>query len=241
MKRTYQIEERKAIERFRSHLTNDPGTIQLILPLAELAERMRRGVDQMLFDAELELLQLIMEDEVGWLTGIRYQRQDDGHSTERWGKARGSVIIHGQKVPIDRPRIRNGRRDVKLGSYELFRRDEEMQRQVLSRVMRGLTIRGYGHAMREREPVFGLSKSAISRHFVMASTEQINDLLKRDLSKLDLCALLVDGVEYDSEHFVVALGIDSTGVRKRFWDFIREPQKTSRSVTNSWMAWFAAD
>ena len=76
MNRTYQIEERKAIQRFRSHLTNDPGTIQLIVPLAELAERMRRGVDQMLFDAELDLLELIMEEEVGWLSGIRYQRQD---------------------------------------------------------------------------------------------------------------------------------------------------------------------
>ena len=117
MKRTYQIEERKAIQRFRSHLTNDPGTIQLILPLAELAERMRRGVDQMLFDTELELLRLIMEDEVSWLTGTRYQRQDR-HSCERWGMARGSVIVHGQKVPIDRPRMRNGRGDVKLGGYE---------------------------------------------------------------------------------------------------------------------------
>ena len=159
MKRTYQIEERKAIQRFRSHLTNDPGTIQLIVPLAELAERMRRGVDQMLFDAELDLLELIMEEEVGWLSGTRYQRQDS-RNIERWGKARGSVIVHGQKVPIERPRIRNGGKDVKLGSYELFRRDEEMQRQILSRVMRGLTIRGYGQAMRESERVFGLSKSA---------------------------------------------------------------------------------
>jgi hypothetical protein len=37
MKRTYQIEERKAIQRFRSHLTSDPGKVQLILPLAEIA------------------------------------------------------------------------------------------------------------------------------------------------------------------------------------------------------------
>jgi hypothetical protein len=37
MRKTYQIEERKAIQRFRSHLTNDSGTIQLILPLAEIA------------------------------------------------------------------------------------------------------------------------------------------------------------------------------------------------------------
>ena len=59
MKRTYPIAERKALQRFRSHLTNDPGTIPVVIPLAKLAERMRRGVDQMLIGAELELLQLI--------------------------------------------------------------------------------------------------------------------------------------------------------------------------------------
>src|SRR5213593_4445861 len=98
MKRTYQIEERKAIQRFRSHLTNDSGNIQLILPLAEIAERLRNGVDHMLFEAELQLLQLIMEDEVSWLTGARHRRRDDGRSLKRWGTAPGSVIVHGQKV-----------------------------------------------------------------------------------------------------------------------------------------------
>src|SRR5881296_2380143 len=132
MKRPYQIEERKAIQRFRSHLTNDPGNVQLILPLADIAERLRSGVDHMLFEAELQLLQLIMKDEVSWLTGARYQRRDG----------------RGQKVPLQRPRIRGGNGDVKLGSYELFRREEEMQRQVWSRVMRGLTMRGYDPAMR---------------------------------------------------------------------------------------------
>lgn len=212
MKRTYQIDDRKAIQRFRSHLRNDPGNIQLILPLADIAERLRSGVDHMLFEAELQLLQLIMEDEVGWLSGARYQRRDS-RSVERWGMARGSVIVHGQRVPIQRPRIRVGNRDEKLGSYELFRREEEMQRKVWSRVMRGLTMRGYGPAMRERERAFGLSKSSISDRFVLASADQIDKLLKRDLSKLNLCVLMVDGVEYDSEHFVVALGIDQAGAK----------------------------
>jgi hypothetical protein len=31
---------------------------------------------------------------------------------------------------------------MKLGSYELFRGEEQMQRQVWARVMRGLTMRG---------------------------------------------------------------------------------------------------
>jgi transposase-like protein len=212
MKRTYQIEERKAIQRFRSYLTNDPGNIQLILPLADIAERLRNGVDHMLFEAELQLLQLIMEDEVSWLTGARYRRQD-GRSLQRWGSAPGSVIVHGQKVPLPRTRIRGGNGDVKLGSYELFRRDEEMQRQVWSRVMRGVTMRGYDPVTRERERAFGLSKSAISERFVVASAERVENLVKRDLSKLSLCVLMIDGVEYCNEHFVVALGIDATGAK----------------------------
>ena len=212
MKRTYQIEERKAIQRFRSHLINDPGNIQLVLPLADIAERLRNGVDHMLFEAELQLLQVIMEDEVSWLSGARYQRRNS-HGTERWGTAHGSVIVHGQKVPLQRPRIRSSSGDMKLGSYELFRREEDMQRRVWSRIMRGLTMRGYDPAMRERDRAFGLSKSSISDRFVLASTEQVNTLLKRDLSKLNLCALMVDGVEYHSEHFVVALGIDQTGAK----------------------------
>ena len=212
MKGTYQIEERKAIQRFRSHLKNDPGNIQLIVPLAEIAERLRNGVDHMLFEAELELLHLIMEDEVSWLSGARYKRHDE-RTLQRWGGARGSVIVHGQKVPVERPRIRGGNGDVKLGSYELFRREEEMQRRVWSRVMRGLTMRGYDPAIRERDLAFGLSKSSVSDRFVLASTEQVNTLLKRDLSKLDLAAMMVDGVEYCGEHFVVALGIDPTGAK----------------------------
>lgn len=212
MKRTYQIEERKAIQRFRSHLTNDPGSIQLILPLADIAERLRNGVDHMLFEAELELLQLIMNDEVNWLSGQRYGR-GDGRILQRWGTAPGSVIVHAQKAPLQRPRIRSGNGDVKLGSYELFRGDEEMQRRVWSRVMRGLTMRGYDPAIRERERAFGLSKSAISDRFVVASSEQVRELIQRDLSKLDLSVLMMDGVEYRGEHFVVALGIDQSGAK----------------------------
>ncbi len=113
MKRAYQINERKAIDRFRSYLATNPGNIQLVLPLAELAQRLRHGVSQMLFDTERELLMLVMSDEIRWLS------QEQGMA--RWGTAPGSVLIHGQKVPVERPRVRWGAKEAKLGSYELFR------------------------------------------------------------------------------------------------------------------------
>lgn len=205
MKRAYQIDERKAIDRFRSYLITNPGNIQLVLPLADLAQRLRHGVSQMLFDTELELLTLIMSDEIRWLS------QERGMTP--WGTAPGSVIVHGQKVPVQRPRVRDGNKEAKLGSYELFRLDDEMQRRVLDRVMRGLSMRSYDPVVRESKPSFGISKSAVSVRFKIASGQRAQDLRKRDLSKLRLCALLIDGVEFRRELFVVALGIDKTGAK----------------------------
>lgn len=203
MKKAYQIDERKAINRFRSYLHTSPGNIQMVLPLADLAHRLRHGVSQMLFTTERELLLLIMSEEIKWLS--------QEHGMERWGTAPGSVIIHGQKVPVRRPRMREHAKEAKLGSYELFRLDDEMQRRLWERVMRGLSMRSYDPMIRESPPSFGISKSAVSDRFAIASGQRVEDLRKRDLSKLRLCALMLDGVEFRKELFVVALGIDKTG------------------------------
>jgi hypothetical protein len=49
MKRTDQIDERKAIEKFRSYLVTNPRSIQMVVPLAEVAQRLRHDVPQRLF------------------------------------------------------------------------------------------------------------------------------------------------------------------------------------------------
>jgi transposase-like protein len=65
--------------------------------------------------------------------------------------------------------------------------------------------------VREAEDAFAIEKSAVSEKFVAMSAKKVNELLKRDLSKLSLCALLLDGVEVKRQHLVTALGIDKTG------------------------------
>lgn len=210
MKKAYQIDERRAIEKFRSHVQNDPGAVQMILPLADIAQRLRHGVGQFLLQAQRELLTLIMKEEVDALTGPRYDRGAP-QTLQRWGHEDGSVVINGQKVPVRRPRARGEEGDVKIGSYELFRRDEEQQRRVWEAITRGLTTRGYGPTVRECEQSFAIEKSAVSEKFVAMSARRVDELLKRDLSKLRLCALLLDGVEVKQQHLVTALGIEETG------------------------------
>jgi putative transposase len=210
MKKAYQIDERRAIEKFRTHLVNDPGAIQMILPLAEIAQRLRNGVGQFLLHAQLQLLTLIMEDEIDWMTGPAYER---GRQKEvrRHGHEDGSVVINGQKLPVPRPRVRGEEGDVKIGSYELFRREEEQQRRVWEAITRGLSTRGYGPTVRESDKSFAIEKSAVSEKFVAMSAKKVDELFKRDLGKLCLCALLLDGVEVKQQHLVTAVGIDETG------------------------------
>jgi len=210
MKRTYQIRELKAIEKFRSHLANDPGVIQMLLPLAEIAQLLRQGVSQLLHEAEKRLLLTIMDDEVAWLTGDRYARRPD-RELRRWGRTHGSVVVHAQKLPIHRPRVRGQRGEMKLGSYELFRQEEAMQRQVWDRIMRGLTMRGYGPAIQECGTAFGVQKSAVSDKFIQASAGRVQELLHRDLHGIRLCAVMLDGIEFRGEHMLVAMGIDVMG------------------------------
>ncbi|MGD1156197.1 MAG: transposase [Terriglobia bacterium] len=210
MKRTYQIREWKAIEQFRSYLADNPGAIQMALPLAEIAQLLRQGVSQLLHEAEKRLLLMIMDDEVAWLTGDRHARRRDRELT-RWGRVRGSVVVHGQKLPIRRPRVRSPRGEMKLGSYELFPQEEAMQRQVWDRIMRGLTMRGYGPAVRECGTAFGVQKSAVTDRFIQANTKRVQELPHRDLHNTRLCALMLDGVEFRGEHMLVAPGIDRTG------------------------------
>ena len=235
VKTTYAIHERKAIEKFRSHLTGDPGAIQMVLPLAEIAQLPRQGVSQLLHEAEVRLLLIVIENEVAWLAGERHVPAPD-HGLRRWGHASGSLVLHEQKAPVSRPRLRDRQGDVKPGSYELFRREEEMQRQVWERIMRGLTMRGYAPAVREGGAAFGVEKSAVSDRFIQASAKRAQELLSRHLRQVRLCALMPDGVEFKGEHMLTARG--STGQDAKWsWGYTRAPARTRRCVRRYWPIW----
>ena len=55
------------------------------------------------------------------------------------------------------------------------------------------------------------SKSAVSRRFVVMTETALAELLSRDLSGLDLVALMIDGVHFAETCCIVALGIDIEG------------------------------
>jgi hypothetical protein len=67
---------------------------------------MRQGLHQLAVSLGLELAALMMQDEVAQLCGGRYERQRDRQAT-RHGQQRGVITIAGQKMALERPRVRS--------------------------------------------------------------------------------------------------------------------------------------
>jgi putative transposase len=211
MKKPYQIESQRAVKELEAMAADGNPAVQMVLPMAEMVGWLRQGVGELIRQAGLRLMDLLMQEEVRELVGERSQRQAD-RKANRWGSERGYCVVMGQKVPVERPRVRGtDDQEVRLGSYELFHRGEPLTETVWEKLMLGLSTRKYGQAVREFTEAYGLEKSAISEHFIEASREKLQGLMERRLDKTRLCALLIDATPFEGQQMVAALGIAPDG------------------------------
>lgn len=211
MKKPYQIEAQRAIKQLDAMAAEGSLAVQMVLPMAEMMGWLRKGVGELVRQAGLQLMDLMMQEEVRELAGERNQRLP-ARTAHRWGNERGYCVVMGQKVPIERPRVRTtDDQEVRLGSYEMFHRGEPLTETVWEKLMLGLSTRKYGEAVRQFTEAYGLEKSAISEHFIEASRAKLQKLLERRLDKTRLCALLIDATPFQGQQIVAALGIDEYG------------------------------
>jgi putative transposase len=211
MKKPYQIEAQRAVRELEQMAAEENPTVQMVLPMAEMVGWLREGVGALIRQAGMRVMELLMEEEVRERVGERSQPQPD-RTASRWGKERGFCVVMGQKVPIERPRVRTtDDQEVRLGSYEMFHRGEPLTETVWEKLMLGLSTRTYGRAVREFTEAYGLEKSAISEHFIEASREKLKAMMERRLDKLRLCALLIDATPFAGQQMVAALGVSQDG------------------------------
>ena len=129
------------------------------------------------------------------------------------GRCRASAKTHQQQ---GRVRAADGAGELPIASYELFSSTEILGKMAMEKMLAGLSTRRYPVGL---EPVGGqvhqsssaTSKSAVSRKFVAMTETALAELLSRDLSGLDVVALMIDGVHFAESCCVVVLGIDIEG------------------------------
>lgn len=211
MKKPYQIESQRAVKQLEEMAAEADAAVQMELPMAEMVGWLRKGVGELVRQAGLQLIQLLMEEEVKQLVGER-SRPLAERTANRWGSERGYCVVMGQKVPVERPRVRTtDDREVRLGSYEMFHRGEPLTETVWEKLMLGLSTRKYGEAVRQFTEAYGLEKSAVSEHFIEASRGKLKELMERPLGKKKFCALLIDATPFEGQQMIAALGIGYDG------------------------------
>ena len=212
MKKQYQITKGRAVERFAQWAKTNEVPIQLTIPTAGIAELAQQSLGDLLRSVGKAFIESVMESEVEQLAGKRSERHV-GRGAYRWGSEEGFCIIDGQRVPVDRPRVRSRQhaREIPLGSYALFQKASLLEETVWQKVMYGLTMRSYKQVVQQFADAYGLEKSTVSEHFVEASRRKLNELTKRTLKDIPLTAMLVDGTIFKGQHLIVAIGIDRLG------------------------------
>ncbi|MEM7236012.1 MAG: IS256 family transposase [Planctomycetota bacterium] len=189
--------------------------VQLSLPLAELLAVARQSVTGLAIEVGRATMAALLEDEVEGLVGRRYERSEDRQGT-RWGKERGVVAIGGQKVPLDRPRVRSSDgHEVPLERYELFRSGGQngLEESMVAKILATVSTRRYEEVVDTVTDSYGVKKSSVSRHWKTASAKQLRGLMERRLDDLDLLAVMIDGVAFGDHTIVAALGFSVDGTK----------------------------
>ena len=192
-----------------------PATVALTV--ANLADELQEGLLALAVGAGLQVLEAVLEHNVTGLAGEK-GRHDPDRTAYRHGHEDGSVTLGGRRVPVRRPRVRaaDGSGELALPAYAHFSATELLGRLAMEKMLAKISTRRYAAGL---EPVgqkvvavaSATSRSAVSRRFVEATEHALAELLCKDLSDLDLVALLLDGV-YFAEHLcLVAMGIGLDG------------------------------
>jgi putative transposase len=202
-----------------------PTDTELVLPeqvtiaLGKLAAAAREGLLALAVGTGIQVLHALLAADVDQLVGPR-GRHNPARTAVRHGTQPGQVTLGGRRVRVDRPRVRtaDGAGEVPIPTWQAFTGTELLDQLALERMLAKLSTRRYTAGL---EPVgasieqtaTGTSKSAVSRRFVAATEHALTELLGRDLSGLDLVALMVDGVHVAEHTCVVALGITGDGTK----------------------------
>ena len=189
MRNKYQRKERKSNRKFEV-VGGEELMVRVPLPMAEVWAEMQAQVEELTGKAGLQILRAILENEVTRRVGPPH-RPNPSAGCVRWGKQRGYVVFGGQKIPLERPRVRTREgAEVELESYGQLQQDGKLQRAVQERMVAGLSTPNYRRAVESVVESYGIEKSSVRRQFVEASSNQLRTLCERRLEDLNLVVLM---------------------------------------------------
>ena len=112
------------------------GTGTLLSGVGRAHEEMTASFERFCLAAGLDVFGTMMEADAASLCGARHSR-DAGHRGHRWGRTAGPIGFHGGKVSVERPRVREGSREVPLPSWQSAVREDWLGRWAINLMLIG--------------------------------------------------------------------------------------------------------
>jgi transposase-like protein len=199
----------------RKRQTEKAREIQLVLDPEEVVAMLQDSMTDFATEMGLKVARLLLDDEVNQRCGSRYQRVPE-RTVTRYGQQQGVVVIAGQKLPLQRPRIRYTQRcgEAELENYGRLQSPDAMPQSVLRRLVRGVSCRDYEGVVDMAREGFGVKKSSVSRSFVKASAKEVRQLAERRFEGVRFAVIYLDGTPYAGETMIAAMGITEDGTKR---------------------------
>jgi putative transposase len=186
--------------------------------LGELVGAAREGLLALSVGVGLRVVHELMESEVTEVVGPK-GRWDPERTASRHGHEAGSMTLGGRRVPVSRPRVRSvDQKELRVSTYSYFADRDPLHRAVMDRMLAGVSTRKFA---RVGEPVGSdvedtarsKTKSSVSEMFIEKTRTALSELLARRLDDMRLAVMMLDGLEIAGRVHVVALGINTEGVK----------------------------
>lgn len=189
--------------------------VQLPLDVESLLELSREALSSFAVEMGLKVAHCLLADEVAQRCGERHERVENRTQT-RFGQQRGFIALAGQKVSIDKPRVRytDGRGEAELERYQLLQSPNAMPQASLDHMVNGVSTRRYERVVQLARAGFGVKRSSVSRGFVRATAAQVAQLAERRFDDERFAVIFIDAQPYAGEMMVVALGITAAGEKR---------------------------
>ena len=185
------------------------------LPLVEVLIDTEAELFDLAVRSGLQVLDAMLEEDRTAICGPRYAHQAE-RTASRAGTVASTVVLGGRKVSIRRPRVRSGRQEVPLPTFQTMAQTDPLRRRTVEQLLVGVSTRGYARSLEPLPadiPSRSVSKSAVSRRFVAKTASQLAAWQATPLDELDLVGLLLDGVHIGEHCVVVALGVGVDGTK----------------------------
>ena len=185
---------------------------QAALPLLSMIGQAQLSIEDLLGRMSRQFVEQLLMMAAESVAGPKHPGRSAGKV--RWHGSQGGLVNLGtSKLKVTRPRLRDRTGEVLLPGYAGLAGDDALSRRIADVLTCNVSTRKYTRVMYRCADEMGISRSAVSRHFIKESAQALAKLMDRDFSQADLVAIYVDGIIMAGHHLIAAIGVDATAAK----------------------------